>query len=567
MTERLASVGFLLAMAIAAALLLWEARGTTITVDEWSWGFAARTDFDLDAFVEPHNGHFQAVMVLLTKGALQVFGADAGLPLRVVAVAVHLATAGCVFLLMRQAIGAVAALAPSVLVLFLGAAHDGIVGSHGMSVTITVLTGLAAWLAIQRRATAWDVVAAALLTIGAATETTIMPFVLGAAAMIALDRESPRSRYWVVAVPVAVYALWWLGWGHTEESDVAIANFAALPAFAFDALAAALGSIAGVFTVTGSRTAGFALGPGQALAGGLLMVTLFLALDRRYRPGIASAAPMVALLSFWLMISGVASPDRQPWSSRFIYISVVLLLLVLATEIAASPARRKAAAILSCVCALSLLPNIREITYAGDGAREQAEVNKAVMGAADLLGAGAPPAVLLEDPNDQVAGQLVDLAFPLERYRASSRRFGAPTYSLPQIEAAGPVARGAVDRLLARALSIEVAPVERGPRPLPPVGAKQTGGVLERARGCVRYVPLVSGAQVNLELPAGGLWIRPAAGPPVPIGARRFDDGFGIDAGQALGGRPSLLALPPRPASGGWRAQLIPGQPLLLCAA
>lgn len=563
------AVGLLLvAMAAAAALLIWESRGLTLLVDEWGWGFTARTNLDLHTFVDPHNGHFVAVMVLITKTALQLFHANAETALRLLAVALHLATAGCLFVLLRKAIGTVGAVVPTILVLFLGVANDGIVGSHGMSVTITVLTGLAAWLAIQQRKIGWDVAAAALLTVGVAAESTALPFVLGAALIIWLDKESPRSRYWVPLAPLAVYVFWWLAWGHVEKSDVAIANVAGLPSFAFDSLAAGLASITGVFTVTGTRTAGFDLSAGQALAGGMLMVTLALALGRRYRPGTASIVPLAALLAFWLMTSGVASPAREPWSSRYLYIDVILLLLVFAQEIAASPVRQQAVLVLSAVCAFALLPNIREITYASDSVREQAEANRAVMGAADAVIGEAAPSTLLEDPADLVASQVGDLGVPLEQYAASRQRFGAPAYSLSQIEGAGVMARAAADHFLARALPVALAPAVGPPRQLPPaIAPSQTGGVLKRIRGCLRFVPLAAGAQVSLRLPVGGLWVRPAVGAPVQIGVRRFDESFGVTAGPAIGGRPSVLSLPPSQASSGWKAQFVADQPLLLCAA
>ena len=566
--ERLAIAGLVSAMAIAAVLLIWESRGFTLMIDEWGWGFAARTNLDLHAFVDPHNGHFTAVMVLITKLALQLFHSDAATPLRVLAVSFHLATAACLFFLMRQSIGTAGAVIPTVLVLFLGAANDGIVGSHGMSVTITVLTGLAAWLAIQRNRLAWDVTAAALLTIGVATESTVLPFVFGAAVMIAMDRNSPRSRYWVALVPLAVYVLWWLAWGHTQESDVAIANVAGLPSFAFNSLAAALASIAGVFTVTGSRTVGFDLSAGQALAGGLLALVLYLSLARRYRPGAASLVPFAALLAFWLLTSSVASPAREPWSSRYLYIDVILLLLVFAQEIAVSAVRRQATLVLVAICAFSLLPNIREITYAGDAGREQAETNRAVMGAADMVLGEAPAATLLEDPADLVGTQIGDMGFPIAQYAASRERFGAPAFSPRQIAAAGLQSRAAADHLLARALPISLTPAKGPPHPLPQaLGASQSGGVLEHSHGCLRFVPLAVGAQMSSKLPIGGLWVRPAPGAAVPVAVGRFDETYGVAVGSALAGRASILGLPAGRASMGWRVKLVTDQPLLLCAA
>jgi hypothetical protein len=568
--DRLAVIALSVAMLAAAALLLLETRGLTILIDEWTWGFGSRTNFDLHSFVDPHNGHFVAVMVLITKAALQIFHADAAVPLRLLAVLLHLAVAGCLFVLLRRAIGAVGALLPTVLFLFLGAANDGIVGSHGMSVTITVLCGLGAWLALLRNSGGWDVFAAALLTIGVATESTTIPFVLAAAVIIATDAGSKRSRYWVVVLPLGVYALWWLAWGHNGEGNVAIANFAALPAFAFDSLAATLASVTGVFTVPGSRTVGFDLSAGQALAGGLLAVTLGLFLSRGYRPGAASVVPMVALLSFWLFTAGVADPGRVPYASRYLYIDVVLILLIFAQEIASSSVQRRGVLVLAGVCGLALLPNIRELTYAGDASRVGAEINRAVMGAADLISGEGDSAALLEEPNDIVAGQVADMSFPLAQFEASRARFGAPALSLPQIEAAGSNARAAADHFLVRALAVGTVPARSGPSALPlPVGAVQSGGSLRRAHGCIRFAPLTVGALLSLRIPPDGLWVRPAAGPPVPIAVARFADlstiDSGVKVGPVLGGRPSLLRLSPSAASSNWRALLMPDQPLLLC--
>jgi hypothetical protein len=563
------AVGLLLvAMAAAAALLIWETRGLTLLIDEWKWGFGARTNLDLHAFVDPHNGHFVAVVVLITKSALQLFHANAATALRVFAIAVHLAVAGCLFALLRKAIGTAGAVVPTILLLFLGTANDVIIGSHGLSTTITALTGLGAWLAIQRRRTGWDIVAAVLLTIGVATVSMALAFAVGAAVAIWLDKESPRSRYWVPLAPAAVYALWWLAWGHVEKSEVAIANVAGFPSFSFDALSAGLVSITGLFTEPGMRSPSFDLVPGQALAGGLLIVTLALVVGRRYRPGVASIVPLATLLTFWLMTAGVASGARAPWSSRYLYLDVVLLLLVFAQEIAVSPVRPQAVIALSAICAFGLLPNIRELTYFSDFWREQAEANRAVMGAANgVIGVGQP-STLLEDPADPVPGQVEDLLFSLEQYAASRQRFGAPAYSVREIESAVPSARVAADHFLARALPVTLAPATTRPHPLPlALAPSQTGGLLKRTRGCLRFVPLAAGAQVNLRLPVGGLWIRPAAGASVPIGVERFDEAFGTAMGAAVGGRPSVLSLPPSPISSGWKAQVATDQPLLLCAA
>jgi hypothetical protein len=563
--ERLAVAGLLLAFAIAAALLIWEGRGLTLLADDWQFGFSARTSFDPSAFLVAHNGHFVAVPVALTKLSLQLFGSDAALPLRLAMVAVHLSAAACLFFIVRREIGTVAAAVVTVLVLFLGTAYDVLIGGHGLPIGIAVASGLGAWLALSRRRAGWDVVAAALLVVGVASEATALPFVLAAAALIAVE-GGPRRRYWVAVVPLAVFGLWWLKYG--GDGGFAIANLAGLPSFAFNSLAASLASITGLFTFPGGRTADFDVSAGQALAGGVLVALLALAVARGYRPGRATAPALVALLGFWVLTAAVADPDRQPISSRYLYVSAILLLLVLAYEVGASPLRRQGAVALAAICAFALLPNIRQLTYGADYARAQSESNRAVMGAANLIEGEATGSVLLEDSANLAPGQFPDLSLPLAQYEASRARFGTPAFSPAQIAAAAPDARAAADNLIARALPIGLRAAGSAPAALSPsAGASQTGGVLKRRNGCLRFVPLAVGAQVTLGLPVGGLWVRPAAGPAVPVGVRRFDELFGFQLSPALGGRASVVGLPPGPASGGWQVQLAPEQPLLLCAA
>jgi hypothetical protein len=138
------------AMLAAIVFFVLEGRGLTLLVDDWDFGFVSRTNFDASAFLSDHNGHLVAIPIALTKASLQVFGADAALPLRLTTLVVHLTAVTCLFFLLRAAIGTAAAVPPTVLVLFLGAANDVLIGSHGLPFTISVATGLAAWLALRQ---------------------------------------------------------------------------------------------------------------------------------------------------------------------------------------------------------------------------------------------------------------------------------------------------------------------------------------------------------------------------------------------------------------------------------
>jgi hypothetical protein len=562
---RLAPAGLALAMAAAAALLLWEGLGQTLFVDEWGFGYLGRPGFSISALLAPDNGHLAVVPVLVTKASLELFGAGTALPLRLVATATHLSIALMLFVMLRRPLGA-AALAPAVLVLFLGSAGDVLIGSHAMPIELSVATGLGAWLALRAGKVAWDVVAAALLVVGIASNGFALPFVAGAAAIVWLDPTSTWRRQWIVAVPLVLYLLWRLTEGSGDESDFAFANIAGVPAFAYSSLAAELASISGLFTEPGGTQNVFQLGAGQALAGAALVGLLVAAVAAGYRPPRAAVPPLVALLVLWVATGMVASPERQPQVARYVYSGVVLVLLFAGEAIAALPAPRRGVWALAGVCALGLIPNLDAIHDAGTFFREQSDQNRAVLGAADLLPARASDEAALETESEQPAGGFADMPYPLGDYREAKRSFGTPAFSLERLRAADPAAREDADLFLARALPVEIGAALAPPRALPPgTEPSQEGGLLSRRGGCVELRPFATFAQLTLPVPPGGLWVKPGAGPPLPIGLRRFADGFAATT-EAIGGRASELRLPLAAAGRGWQAQLLPKQPVLVCA-
>lgn len=565
--ERLVWAGLAAAMAAAAALLLWEGRGLTLFVDEWFFGYLERQDWALSSLLSPDNGHLAVIPVLITKVSLELFGAGTALPLRLVAVATHLSVALMLFAMLRRSLGPPWALAPAVLFLFLGSAGDVLVGSHALPIELSAATGLGAWLALGARRTAWDVAAAFLLVVGIASNGFALPFVAGAAAIVWLDRGSSWRREWIVALPLALYALWRLTEGSSDQSDFAVANLAGVPAFAFDSLAAELASLTGLFREAGGTANVFQLGPGQALAGATLVALGAAAVGWGYRPPRTAIPALVALLALWLTTGMVASPARQPEVARYIYCGVALLLLVANEAIAASPAAKRGALALTCICLLGLIPNLKAIREAGTFFREQSNQDRAVLGAADLLPRSASEDVLLETEAEQPGGGFADLPFTLGTYRAAERSRGTPAYSLDQLLAAGGASREGADFLIARALPIELIAATGALRPFP-AGTRvgQEGGSLRWREGCIEFEPLAVSAQLIVPLPPGGIWIEPDPGPPVPIGLRRFGDGYAVTA-EAVGGQASEIRLPPVAAAREWQAQLLPKQPVLVCAA
>ncbi len=552
------------ALLIAGALLLWEGRGQTFFVDEWSFGYLGRQSWALSGLLEPDNGHLALVPIVITKLSLGLFGATTALPIRLVAAATHLATSLMLFLIVRERLGAIWALLPAVLFLVLGAAADVLVGSHALPIEISAATGLGAWLALRRRDTAGDVLAAALLTLGVASNGFALPFIAGAAAIVALEPGSRWRRQWLVLVPLVIYGLWRLTEGSGQESDFAFANIAGVPAFAFSSLAAEIAGITGFFTEPGGTVGAYQLGAGQALAGGSLVALVALAVGRDYRPPRAVIPPLVALLTLWLVTGMVASPVRQPQAGRYVYCGVLLLLIVLATAIAASPFVRRGALALSCVCAVGLVPNIKAVHDGGTFFREQSNQNRALLGAAGLLRPGQGDETVLEE-GQQPSGGYADVPGTVAVYREAARAHGTPALSPAELRAADPSSREGADLFLARAIPLRLTPAPlRPPAATAPLELSQEGGRLAIRGGCGEFRPLDPAAQVSFGLPAGGVWLRPDPGAPVAVGLLRFGDGFSVRL-EALAGQGQELRLPSGPAGREWAMQLQPKQPVLVC--
>jgi len=448
--DRLAPLLLGVAMVAAALLLLWESRGVTFFVDEWSFGYIGRTGWGLGELLEAQNGHLMAFPVVATKLSLELFGAGTTLPLRLLSIGLHLTNELLLYLLLREPLGRLAALAPAILLLFLGSAADLLIGSHGMPMLIACATGLGSWPALRRASAGGDAVAALLLCVGLASNGLALLFAAGAVALLALS-GAPWRRYWAVALPVAAYFAWWLVKGGEGESDFVLANLAALPAFAFNSLGAELGALSGLFTDPGVRDQmSFDSAPGLALAGALL-VGLGALWASGWRPPRAALPALVALLALWVTTGAVASPARQPESARYLYPGVILLFLLAAWLLADSPWRRRGVLVLVAVCALGFLPNLRELHYGGAFFREQSDQDRAVLAAADSLGPEVPGDLVLELDGDPGLVGVPDLNFDLDTYRAARERHGSPAFSAGELEVTTPTARAAAERLLARA--------------------------------------------------------------------------------------------------------------------
>jgi hypothetical protein len=323
------------AIAIAAALILFETRDSVLYNDEVTLFQQLAREFGAEAVLMPRNGHLLAVSTLLYELVFSVFGPDY-LVLRIIDVAGVAVLAIVLHAYLRRRLDPWLAVAPVVVVVFLGASWETLLWPLSVATFVFALaSGVGALLMVERRDRRGDLAACALLVFGLVCHSITLPFVIGVAVML-LWRRRNRGRAWVFLIPLVLYAAWWL-WALKFESTSALdaVNVWLIPAYSAEALAAVLASVTGL----GATIAGGGLNPtiqiesgwGQILAL-VAIVALAIRLTRRAVP-IALVATLAILATYWTMAALSLGPERQPDESRYILPGAVFVFLIAANAL------------------------------------------------------------------------------------------------------------------------------------------------------------------------------------------------------------------------------------------
>jgi hypothetical protein len=511
------------AMAGAAATIIWLSRGATYWPDDLSWFMFAPEVSASEAF-EPHYGHLILVSRLLYKGILETLGADY-VTFRVLLAIVVLTTAGLFFVFARRRVGDLAALIPTVLLLFLGAGWVHVVIPTGATVLAGVALGLAALLALDRGDRRGDIAACLLLCIGAATYTTAIPYVVAAAVCVLL---APRrlERSWIYAIPLALYGIWFVaarqaGAGPEQQTDVL--NLLIAPVWAFDSLALVLASLTGV----GYPFGGIVVDPD---AGRVFAVIALAGLAWHVRRRGMTAGLWVALavpLTYWTMASAASGiEDRVPSLSRYIYPGAVAVLLVAVEVFRDRPLPLRTLGAVAAVGAVGLASNLvllRDAAriYRGPYTDEVRAQLAAIDVARDHVKPDFNPSAVEVGTYLGGIGSAWDaLGFVGEQgtaaYLEASLRYGSPAFSVSELERESEVVRSHVDAVLAGALELSLEPTWRPD---------------ERRCQWVR-----GDAPATARLPTGGAYLRARNPETVDVNVRRFATGQTTPAGALSGG-------------------------------
>ena len=551
--ERVAFAALALAMVVSAATLLWLNRGTIFSRDELVW-VVASPHLGVDGALQPHGGHLILTSRLVYKLILETLGSGY-LPFRLLATGAVLLTAGLFFLYARRRIGKVAALAPTLILLFFGSDSGHVLEGNAFTVLLAISCGLGALLVLEHDDLRRDVFACALLCLGVVTFSVALAFAVGVAVLVLL-REDRWRRIWIIALPFSLYGAWWLwarGSPENSQDQLTLSSILHFPTWSFQSLSAALTALAGLdydFSPSLSASKLDVLGqitygePGIPALGLLALAGLAWRLTLRRIPSTLWAALAVPL-TLWLM-GTLTSYLRSPFSNRYLYPGAVALLLVGAEATSGMRWTRKRLIILYMIVGVSLATNLNYLRVNGALLRNSNTPQvRATLSALDVAGSNANPRF---DPGGSGLGLFnIRSDTPTAAYLIAAKRYGSLGYPLKQLRDQDPVTRAQADATLVGALGMGLRPA----------------GPSVHGRACRKLYPQ-QGGRIHFALPAGGALLEAGAGSGSVVVRRFGDPASSLSIGELSSGVPAILRVPLDGAPDPWLATA-PGASLLVC--
>jgi hypothetical protein len=527
------------AAAESVVLLLHYGSGLTFYQDEWDV-ILHRRGLGLGSFLTPDNEHIFVIPSAIYKLLLATFGMTSTMPFRVVATMLLVATAVLLFAFLRSRVGDWLAPFAAVLVLFLGPAWQTLLLPVEMARVGSTAAGIGMLLALRRRDRAGDLWACGLATVSVLFFSLGVSFVLAAAVDVAQRRSEWRRRIFIPAIPLAVYALWYVSYGHAATSNVSLHNIVHSPIYLLNALAAGFQSL-------------FGLIPGDVLQlahptwGWAILAAVVVAIAMRLLRGGRVGDqlwPVVVAAASALLLAGIAYvPGREATESRFQYTAVIFSLLVLAELLAGVRPSRVVLWGAAAVSGLALAANLSTLSLGRDYMREQSDLTRADLGALEIAShTVANDFVLAPD----ISGTRFLNAVDAGPYLSAVRAFGSPADSQAELAAAASTDRAWADTVLARALPVSLTPSSDA-----------------RAQG------RCANARPDFELrPGTSTVIRLRRGPSATVRLGRFAlPSHPVVAGTLDGGRGGVLSIPADTSVRPWHLAVRAGAPATVCSA
>lgn len=538
-SRRLVLVCLGIAVLAAGILLVSMDSQLTFIADDWEL-LVKREGWGPGVFLEPFNENIVAGQAVVYRLLLVIFGMGSAMPFFSVSIGLFLASSALLFVMLRQRVGDWPALIGAVLVLFLGAAFEDLLWTFQMGYFGAMLAGLGMLLALEREDERGDRIACALLAVSVAFSSLGLTFVAGAAVAVALGSRPRGRRIYVPFAPLALYVIWWAGWGHTADSNLSLDNVAHLPGFVFDAAAAGIVSLLGLATGDGSEASQPHLIWGQIL----LIPTVAGVGWRIYRERQLPRGLAVALalgVFFWVAAGLVREPGRLPTSSRYQYASAIFLLLIAAETLRGVRVPRLAVVAGAVVTGLALSGGIQLMHREYEERwRPTGEYLRSTLAAVDIAGGSAEPGFRIAFAPSPVA--------TARRYVAAIDDYGSPAYSEAQLAARPQPEREAADLTLAQALGLGLVEPGRGSRVI----------------ACQRLQPSAA-AETGVTLLRGAFTLENESGADAEVLLSRFSAGFPVSLGPLPAGVRTALTIPVDSSDRPWNLGIGGEVPIRLC--
>jgi hypothetical protein len=543
-SSQLIVVGLLVVLACSATVLLLLQSRLTFVADDWSF-LLDRRGLSAAVLLDPHNNHIVVLPVSIYKALLKVFGMSSALPFQIASTGVFLLSNVALFIYLRRRVGAELALLGTTLVLFLGAAWIDLLWSFQVALSGSIAAGLAALLALERDRQRSDAIACALLVVAVAFSELGVSFALAALVSVALGPPlRRRHRLYVALLPLALYAIWFLGWGHKGPETFTAHNLLASPKYVFEAISQAIASLLGLATpLTGSG-----LQPVGLIWGELLLVTaIVLAVWRLRRLGRISRGLWTALTlggSFWFLAAVSAYLTyRLPTNGRYQFPGGVFVLLIAAELLRGfRPSRQMllvavlvtTAAVVSGLFFLDKGYRIQKATTDNERARLAAlEIARP-----DLASDTEVPVDFLTQIDAGAYFSAVDA-------------FGSPALTESQLASGSEASRATGDAMLGSLLGLRLAPVSGAERLEVSGQHCHATGSNYRAR---QWAPLDPGLNLVTAIRA-----------PTGLRLARFADASWVDLGSLGLRRTGAITIPRDRSTRRWRLEVVGPGSVTVC--
>ena len=485
-TARIVWPIFAIAAIAASALILHEARLAIWDYDDWVYltvfaeyggSPAAVLDQSVTEYVMPFP--LTAIYLLVST-----FGLDSYLPFQLLGLGLLITTAAILLEYCRRRVGYLLALPGAILLLFLGSADEVTLIPTRVPMLLAAAAGIGLLLALDRRSRRNDLIALALGVVAVLSHPLGLVFVLGGAVRLAFqDRGRALRSAWIVAIPALAYLI-----VVQVVRDTPFEKVEGLPGaplvdkvkFASESVVSGASALTGTFQQPWTGEIDFVNAWGVIacllIAAGFVITVLR---KKNLSPGLASAIAMVLGNAIAPATAAGLYLFRAPDADRYIFASVLFLLILLAELGAAwEPQRsRYLAPALGAVLVVfvsGFISNVRAVRSAASEITATSRSSAAEFGAlslAEALGRVSRGGTTKEERiQSRVKGFIFYVVESQPRARAAARvgsielfsritsRFGAVGLSPSEIRSEREPARTRADLVLLTALAPTLEP-------------------------------------------------------------------------------------------------------------